>query len=119
MTLSAADICTWSIAGVATAGVIVRPFRLPEAIWVVAGAVLLIASGLLPVSDALEAVFKGNDVYLFLTGMMLLSETARREGLFDWMAVFAVNAAMGSPRRLFALVFAVGTFVTVFLSNDA
>ncbi|WP_244130237.1 MULTISPECIES: arsenic transporter [Burkholderia] len=56
---------------------------------------------------------------LFLTGMMLLSEVARREGLFDWVATHVVNLAQGSPRRLFALVYLVGTVTTIFLSNDA
>jgi arsenical pump membrane protein len=92
---------------------------LPEAVWAVAGAALLVTLGLLPLSGAIGAVAKGDDVYLFLIGMMLLSETARREGLFDWVATFAVNAAKGSPTRLFALVYAVGTLVTIFLSNDA
>ena len=32
-------------------------------------------------------------MYLFLTGMMLLSEAARREGLFDWVATHVVNLA--------------------------
>ncbi|WP_224056500.1 arsenic transporter [Burkholderia vietnamiensis] len=109
----------WSIAALATAGVIVRPFGWPEAIWAVAGAVLLVALGLLPADAALAAVAKGGDVYLFLTGMMLLSEVARREGLFDWVAAHVVNGARGSPRRLFALVYLVGTVTTVFLSNDA
>src|SRR5437879_12331315 len=62
---------------------------------------------------------KGIDVYLFLTGMMLIAELARQEGLFDWLAALAVEHARGSPQRLFALVYAVGTIVTVFLSNDA
>ena len=51
--------------------------------------------------------------------MMLLSELARQEGLFDWLAARAAGLAKGSATRLFALVFAVGTVVTVFLSNDA
>jgi arsenical pump membrane protein len=117
MTLPFTDIGIWAIAAIATAGVIVRPFRLPEAVWAVTGAGLLILFGLLPISAAVAAVAKGNDVYLFLTGMMLLSETARREGLFDWVATFAVNAAKSSPRRLFLLVYGVGTLVTVFLST--
>jgi arsenical pump membrane protein len=119
MTLPAAHILTWLIIVMATAGVIARPFRLPEAIWAVTGATLLVVLGLLPISAAFRAVSKGNDVYLFLTGMMLLSETARREGLFDWVATFAVNAARGSPRRLFLLVYGVGVVITIFLSNDA
>jgi len=103
----------------ATAGVITRPFRLPEAIWAVAGALLLVGFRLLPVADAISGMRKGVDVYLFLTGMMLIAELARREGLFDWMAALAVGHARGSPQRLFLLVYLVGTVVTVLLSNDA
>jgi arsenical pump membrane protein len=62
---------------------------------------------------------KGVDVYLFLVGMMLIAELARLEGLFDWLAAVAVEHARGSPQRLFLLVYAVGTLVTVLLSNDA
>jgi arsenical pump membrane protein len=103
----------------ATLGVLVRPFRWPEAVWACAGAGALVGSGLLPVAAAGQAVGKGLDVYLFLTGMMLLSETARREGLFDQVAALAVTLSGRSPRRLFLLIFAVGTMVTTFLSNDA
>jgi arsenical pump membrane protein len=103
----------------ATAGVIIRPLRWPEAIWAIAGAVALVALGLLPAADALTGIRKGVDVYLFLIGMMLIAELARREGLFDYLAAYAVEHAHGSPQRLFLLVYAVGTLVTVFLSNDA
>jgi arsenical pump membrane protein len=113
------DTAAWAIILVATACVIIRPFRWPEAIWAAAGAVLLVALGLLPVGDALIGMRKGVDVYLFLIGMMLIAELARREGLFDWMAALAVEHAKGSPQRLFLLVYIVGTIVTVLLSNDA
>ncbi|MGJ4918639.1 arsenic transporter [Bradyrhizobium sp. HKCCYLRH2060] len=103
----------------AIAGVIIRPFRLPEAVWAAAGAILLVALGLLPVADALTGIRKGVDVYLFLIGMMLIAELARREGLFDYLAAYAVEHARGSPQLLFLLVYAVGTLVTVLLSNDA
>ncbi|ANK84276.1 MULTISPECIES: arsenic transporter [unclassified Rhizobium] len=110
---------TWGIAGLTAMGVVVRPFRWPEAIWAVFGALLLLAFRLLGPHDALAGVAKGGDVYLFLIGMMLLSELARREGLFDWIASIAIAYAQGSPRRLFVLVYLVGVIVTVFLSNDA
>ena len=115
----ASNVAIWTVAALATLGVLIRPFRWPEAVWAVLGAAVLLITGLLPVADGLRAVGKGLDVYLFLIGMMLLSETARREGLFDWAAAFAVNQAAGSPRRLFLLVYAVGVVVTAFLSNDA
>ncbi|MGI4836607.1 MAG: arsenic transporter [Janthinobacterium lividum] len=109
----------WCITAVATAGVILRPWRVPEYIWALGGALILVISGLVPVTLALSAVTKGDDVYLFLIGMMLLAEMARREGLFDWLATLAARHARGSSQRLFDLVFGVGTLVTVFLSNDA
>ena len=109
----------WIIAALAVAGVIIRPFNTLEAIWAVGGAVLLLALRLITPSTALAGVAKGADVYLFLTGMMLLAEVARSEGLFDWLAALAARHAGGSPRRLFLLVYLVGTVVTVFLSNDA
>jgi arsenical pump membrane protein len=117
--LLASPWSTWGIAGLATAAVITRPFSWPEFIWAVAGAGLLVALGLLSPGEAWNGVIKGADVYLFLTGMMLLSELARQEGLFDWLAARAARLAKGSATRLFSLVFGVGTIVTVFLSNDA
>jgi arsenical pump membrane protein len=109
----------WVIAALATAGVILRPFAWPEWIWAVAGAALLDVLGLLPLAETWRWVAKGTNVYLFLIGMMLLSEAARHEGLFDHVAARAARAARGSASRLFSLVFAVGAVVTVFLSNDA
>ena len=68
---------------------------------------------------AWTGIVKGLDVYLFLIGMMLLAETARKEGLFDWLAAIATRSAKGSPHRLFLLIYGVGVVVTAFLSNDA
>jgi arsenical pump membrane protein len=79
---------------------------------------VLVIGGLIPLQQAGSAVGKGTDVYLFLTGMMLLSELARHEGVFDWLAGLAVTAARGSCARLFGLIYLVGIAVTVFLSND-
>src|SRR5882757_1222980 len=110
---------TWGIAGLATFGVIARPWNFPEFIWAVVGAALLVLLNLLPWPDALAAAAKGTDVYFFLIGMMLLAEVARKEGLFDWLAAQAVQWSKCSAKRLFLIVYVVGTIVTVFLSNDA
>lgn len=112
-------VLVWSLVIATLAAILFRPKDWPEAVWAALGAMVLVISGLLPVSQAGQAVAKGIDVYLFLTGMMLLSELARREGVFDWLASHAVTAAQGSRARLFGLVYVVGMAVTVFLSNDA
>jgi arsenical pump membrane protein len=113
------NAATWGIAALATLGVIVRPWNLPEFIWAITGAALLVLLQLLPWPDALAAAGKGTDVYFFLIGMMLLAEVARKEGLFDWLAAQAVRHSHGSAKRLFLIVYVVGTIVTVLLSNDA
>ncbi|MFZ2998447.1 arsenic transporter [Sphingobium sp.] len=114
-----ATLAIGAICAATTTGILIRPFRLPEAVWATTGALLVVLLGLLPPTAAIHAVGEGGDVYLFLIGMMLLSEAARVHGLFDWTAAWAVRHAHGSPTRLFALVFAVGVVVTTFLSNDA
>jgi len=119
MQMTPGDAATLSIAALAIAGVIARPWRLPEAIWAVLGAVALVTFSLISPSDVLHAIRKGTDVYLFLVGMMVLAEFARHEGLFDWLAAYAVRRAKGSGQSLFVLVYGVATVVTVFLSNDA
>ena len=48
MTTLSANLLARAIIVPATAGVIIRPFKLPEAIWAVTGAILLVALGLLP-----------------------------------------------------------------------
>lgn len=113
------DIAIWFIAAITIGCVIIRPFKTSEAIWAAGGAALLVVTGLITIGDGLLGVERGTDVYLFLTGMMLLAETAREEKLFDWLAGHAVNMAKGSSQRLFLLIYIVGVIVTAFLSNDA
>jgi arsenical pump membrane protein len=98
---------------------LLRPFGLPEVVWIGAGATLLVVLRLIPLQLAGKAVAEGSDVYLFLIGMMLLSELARENGVFDWLSSLAVRGANGSCVRLFTLVYGIGTIVTIFMSNDA
>jgi len=112
-------ILTWGISALTVLGVATRPFRWPEAVWAVGGALLLFAVGSIGSADAWSGIARGFDVYLFLIGMMMLSELARQQGLFAWLAFVATSHARGSPRRLFILIYAVGIATTVFLSNDA
>ncbi len=107
------------IVAVSIALMLTRPRGIPEVWWISGGALLLIALRLVPLRLAGQAVAKGSDVYLFLIGMMLLSELAREQGVFDWVASVAVRGAKGSCSRLFLLVYGVGTLVTIFMSNDA
>jgi arsenical pump membrane protein len=113
------DSFIWLVALTSIALMLVRPRGIPEWVWITGGAAMLVAAGLLPLTGAVHAIGEGLDVYLFLAGMMLLAELAREEGVFDWVADFAVHHARGSASRLFLWVYLAGTVVTVLLSNDA
>ena len=107
------------IVGISVLLMLIRPRNIPEAYWVAGGVFLLLVFQLVPLSLAGRAAAKALDVCLFLIGMMMLSELAREHGVFDWLSSVAVRSARGSCSRLFALVYGVGTIVTIFMSNDA
>lgn len=113
------SVAIWIVAIVSILCMLLRPRSIPEVVWIGSGALLLVVTRLIPLGSAVHAVREGVDVYLFLAGMMLLAELARREGVFEWLADLASGHANGSAPRLFLLIYAVGILVTVFLSNDA
>jgi len=115
----ASTIFIWIISLASILFMLLRPRGIAEAYWVCGGGILLVLAHLIPVSQAAHAVYEGLNVYLFLTGMMLLAELAREEGVFDWVADVAAAHAKNSPARLLVLIYLVGTVVTALLSNDA
>jgi arsenical pump membrane protein len=114
-----APVLLLSLVAVSIVLMLVRPRGIAEVYWIGGGALLLIALRLVPLRLAGAAVADGTDVYLFLIGMMLLSELAREHGVFDWLSAAAVRAADGSCARLFTMVYGAGTIVTILMSNDA
>jgi arsenical pump membrane protein len=108
-----------SIVGLSILLMLIRPRGIREVYWVGGGALLLVLLGLAPLPLAARAIAEGTDVYLFLIGMMLLSELAREHGVFAWLSSMAVRSAKGSRSRLFAIVYGIGALVTILMSNDA
>lgn len=117
--LSVAHILLPSIVALSILMMLIRPRGIAEVYWIGGGAVLLVALRLVSFELSGKAIARGSDVYFFLIGMMLLSELAREHGVFDWLSSVALRSAKGSCSRLFALVYGVGTLVTIFMSNDA
>src|SRR5882762_4530196 len=112
-------VVIWIISLASILCMLLRPQRIAEAYWACGGGILLVLTRLISLPQAAHAVYEGLDVYLFLTGMMILAELAREEGVFDWVADVAARHARNSPGRLFVLIYLVGTLVTALLSNDA
>lgn len=114
-----AHVLLLAIAAASIVLMLLRPRGIAEVFWIGGGVVLLLALRLVPLRLAARAVAEGTDVYLFLAGMMLLSEAAREQGVFDWISSVAVTHARRSGSRLFLLLYLAGVCVTATLSNDA
>lgn len=85
----------------------------------VAGAVALLLTGVEPLVNAAYSIARQWNVLLFILGLMLIAGAAEESGAFAWIARFVQFHACGSRRRLFVLLYATATAVTVLLSNDA
>ncbi|MBA2374675.1 MAG: anion permease [Rubrobacter sp.] len=99
--------------------ILIRPKDIGEAWWAVLGGALALVLGLVPIRDVWGIVVETHDALFLLLGMMALSSAADRAGFFDWAASLAARAGGGDVRRLYVMVFLVGTVVTAFLSLDA
>jgi arsenical pump membrane protein len=100
-------------------GIMVRPWKLNEAIIALAGAGLLLILGLITPLDAMTVLINDWNIFFFFLGMMALSALAEAAGLFDWLAAQAARLAGGSSRRLLLNTFLLGSLISMVLSNDA
>src|ERR1700686_3829034 len=100
-----------SIALFRVAGIMIRPFKLDEARIALAGAGLLLISGLINPLDALTTLLQNWNIFFFFLGMMALSALADAAGLFDWLASQAARLAGGSTRRLYFNIFILGSLI--------
>jgi arsenical pump membrane protein len=100
-------------------GIMLRPYKLNEAIIALIGAGVLLLLGLIPIGNAITALSNEWNTFFFFLGMMSLSTLAETAGLFDWLAFQAARLSGRSARRLFFNVFLLGSFITMLFSNDA
>ena len=105
---------------VLTLGVImVRPYRISEALAAAVGATLMLIGGYLLPTEAVQVLKSQWNIYGFFLGLMIISAIADRAGIFDILAAQTGRLARGSARRLLFGIFLLGMLITAFLSNDA
>ncbi len=97
----------------------VRPRRLPDWVAALAGAAVLVATGVIGWDDATDEARAIGPTLALLAGLLVLGDGCERAGLFDALAARIARGAGGSPQRLLALVFAAAAAVTVLLGLDA
>ncbi len=89
--------------------------RIHRAVAALLGASLLLILNVVPwenVPDYLDL-----DTLLLLTGMMIIVNTARKSGLFEYIAIKTAKMARGSPIKILLLFSFVTALVSSFLDN--
>jgi arsenical pump membrane protein len=99
--------------------IMVRPYRVPEAVAACVGALLMLLGGYVSPGAALMALGAQWNVFGFFLGLMAISALADQAGVFDALAFLAARWSGGSALRLYLAVFVAGVVITAFLSNDA
>jgi arsenical pump membrane protein len=103
----------------ALAAAVVRHPRAPGPAVAVAGALVLLAAGIVGAHQALHAIRELAPTVGFLAALLVLADGCRREGLFDALGTILASRSLGDERRLLALVFAAASAVTIALGLDA
>lgn len=107
------------ITGLVLVGVMLRPWKINEALIALAGAGLLLLLDLITPVSAFFTLTQDWNTFFFFLGMMGLSALAETAGFFDWLAIMTARFSGGSRRRLFLNTFLLGSLISLFLSNDA
>lgn len=93
--------------------------------WIIAliGAILLLAFGCIPVSEALSGLVRDTSVnplklLVIFFGMTVLSVFLDEMNLFEYLASFAVKHAKSTQKSLFFMLYVTVSLLTAFTSND-
>ncbi|WP_373314556.1 SLC13 family permease [Streptomyces longispororuber] len=98
---------------------VVRPFRLPEAVFAVPAAAAVVAAGAIPLADVREEAARLGPVVGFLAAVLVLAKLCDDEGLFHACGTWMARWAGRRPGRLLGAVFALASVITAALSLDA
>jgi arsenical pump membrane protein len=98
---------------------VVRPFGLSEAVVAVPGAVLVVLTGIVSSSAALDRLKEIGPTVGFLAAILVFGHLCAEAGVFDYLGARAARASGGRPTRLLVLVVLLAAAVTAVLTLDA
>ncbi|MGO9409169.1 MAG: ArsB/NhaD family transporter [Spirochaetia bacterium] len=99
--------------------IMVRPYRVNEALAAAGGAILMLIGGFVGFREAATMLIGQWNTLGFFLGLMVISAVAEDAGVFEALAYQATRWGKGNAARLYVAIFLVGTIISAFLSNDA
>lgn len=116
-TIAEAVAITLLVAGLGAA--VARPRGVTEAAVAVPAAALVVALGIVPLSDAWRTLREIGPTVGFLAAILVFGHLCAEAGVFAYLGARAARASHGDPRRLLALVVVLAALVTATLTLDA
>jgi arsenical pump membrane protein len=101
------------------AAAIARPFGLGESVVAVPGAALVVVTGIVGWSTALDRLRAIGPTVGFLAAILVFGHLCAEAGVFNYLGGRAAAASGGRPQRLLAIVVALAAAVTAVLTLDA
>ncbi|MFE6713771.1 SLC13 family permease [Streptomyces sp. NPDC057695] len=98
---------------------VVRPFRLPEAVFAVPAAGAVLAVGAVTSGAVREEAERLGPVIGFLAAVLVLAKLCDDEGLFHACGTWMARWSRRRPQRLLGAVFVLASLITAVLSLDA
>lgn len=98
---------------------VARPFNLSESVVAVPGAAIVVLTGIVGRSEAVDRLKQIGPTVAFLAGILVFGHLCAQARVFDYLGSRAALASAGSARRLLAIVVALAATVTAVLTLDA
>jgi Na+/H+ antiporter NhaD/arsenite permease-like protein len=108
-----------AVAVFVVAYVLIASDRINKTLVALAGAAVIAAVGVLGADDVFFSRETGIDwdVIFLLLGMMVIVSVLRQTGVFEYVAIWSVKRAKGSPLRIMILLVIVTAFASALLDN--
>lgn len=108
-----------AIAVFVIAYVFIATEKVPKMVAALAGAGVVLATGVVEADDAFYSHDTGIDwdVVFLLLGMMIIVGVLRKTGVFEYVAIWAAKRAKGSPLRVLILLVLITAVASAFLDN--